>query len=76
MSDTNDQLILICGYSGSGKSYSLKNIRNQDKWLYLNTEAGKKLPFKNQFKNIRIVDPKEVLSLFDAAIAAGDKSRR
>lgn len=74
MSDTNDQLILICGYSGSGKSYSLKNIRNQDKWLYLNTEAGKKLPFKNQFKNIRIVDPKEVLSYFDAAIAAGDKS--
>lgn len=74
MSDTNDQLILICGYSGSGKSYSLKNIRNQDKWLYLNTEAGKKLPFKNQFKNIRIVDPKEVLSYFDAAISAGDKS--
>lgn len=74
MSDTNDQLILICGYSGSGKSYSLKNIRNQDKWLYLNTEAGKKLPFKNQFKNIRIVDPKEVLSYFDAAITAGDKS--
>lgn len=74
MSDTNDQLILICGYSGSGKSYSLKNIRNQDKWLYLNTEAGKKLPFKNQFKNIRIVDPKEVLSYFDAAIVAGDKS--
>ena len=74
MSDTNDQLILICGYSGSGKPYSLKNIRNQDKWLYLNTEAGKKLPFKNQFKNIRIVDPKEVLSYFDAAIAAGDKS--
>lgn len=74
MSDTNDQLILICGYSGSGKSYSLKNIRNQDKWLYLNTEAGKKLPFKNRFKNIRIVDPKEVLSYFDAAIAAGDKS--
>lgn len=74
MNDTNDQLILICGYSGSGKSYSLKNIRNQDKWLYLNTEAGKKLPFKNQFKNIRIVDPKEVLSYFDAAIAAEDKS--
>ena len=52
--DTNDQLIMICGYSGTGKSRSLKNIRNQDKWLYLNSESGKRLPFKNQFKNIRI----------------------
>ena len=72
--DTNDQLIMICGYSGTGKSRSLKNIRNQDKWLYLNSESGKRLPFKNQFKNIRINDPMEVLSYFDAAIKAGDKS--
>ena len=38
--DTNDQLIMICGYSGTGKSRSLKNIRDQDKWLYLNSESG------------------------------------
>nr|DAF52246.1 MAG TPA: AAA domain protein [Podoviridae sp. ctIKM86] len=72
--ETNDQLIMICGYSGSGKSYSLKNIRNQDKWLYLNCEAGKRLPYKNNFKNVRISDPREVLAYLDAAIAAGDKS--
>ena len=47
--DTNDQLLMICGYSGTGKSRSLKNIRNQEKWLYLNCEAGKRLPFKNNF---------------------------
>ena len=72
--DTNDQLIMICGYSGTGKSRSLKNIRNQDKWLYLNSESGKRLPFKNQFKNIRINDPMEVLSYFDAAIKAYQKA--
>ena len=36
----NDQLALICGVSGSGKSTSLRNIREQPKWLYLNCEAG------------------------------------
>lgn len=40
MSDTNDQLILIGGLSGSGKSASLRNIKNQEKWYYVNTEAG------------------------------------
>lgn len=41
--ETNDQLILVSGFSGTGKSASLRNIRNQEKWLYLNTEAGKRL---------------------------------
>lgn len=62
---TNDQLILIVGYSATGKSAALRNIRNQDKWLYLNTEAGKRLPFKNNFDSYRIEDPYQVHEAFD-----------
>lgn len=38
--ETNDQLVLICGQSATGKSASLRNIRNQENWMLLNTEAG------------------------------------
>lgn len=65
---TNDQLILVCGISGSGKSASLMNIRNQENWMYLNTEAGKRLPFKNSFDSYRISDPYEVHEGFEYAI--------
>ena len=51
--EQNDQLILICGASATGKSASLQNIRNPEKWLYLNTEAGKRLPFKDSFRTAR-----------------------
>ena len=63
--DTNDQLVLIVGYSATGKSASLRNIRDQHKWLYLNCEAGKRLPFKNKFQNHRIEDPYQVHEAFD-----------
>lgn len=63
--DINDQLALIVGYSGTGKSASLRNIRNQENWLYLNTEAGKRLPCKNSFESYRIVDPYQVHEAFD-----------
>ena len=39
--EQNDQLILICGTSAAGKSASLRNIKNQERWLYMGTEAGK-----------------------------------
>ena len=65
----NDQLILIGGLSGDGKSASLRNIRNQNRWLYLNCEAGKRLPFRNEFANQRISNPYEVHEFMDAAIA-------
>ena len=54
---TNDQLALIVGYSATGKSAALRNIRDQAGWLYLNTEAGKRLPFRNNFDSYRIEDP-------------------
>lgn len=65
ISEPNDQLVLVVGYSATGKSASLRNIKNQDKWLYLNTEAGKRLPFRNEFKTFRITDPYQVHEAFD-----------
>ena len=71
--EQNDQLILICGESGTGKSASLRNIRNQEKWIYCNTEAGKRLPFKNKFINIRVDDPLTVLQVMDQATDRKDE---
>lgn len=65
----NDQLVLISGVSGTGKSASLMNIRNQENWLYLGTEAGKRLPFKNKFQNFRISDPYQIIEGFDYGIS-------
>lgn len=71
--DINEQLILVVGYSTTGKSASLRNIRNQDRWVYLNCEAGKRLPFRNKFNSITITDPYEVWNYFDEAIANIDQ---
>jgi hypothetical protein len=65
--DSIDQLILIVGFSSTGKSASLRNIRNQERWMYLGTEAGKRLPFKNRFDAYRITDPSQVMDGFDHA---------
>uniref|UniRef100_A0AAU6VZ70 DNA repair protein n=1 Tax=Pseudomonas phage Arace01 TaxID=3138526 RepID=A0AAU6VZ70_9VIRU len=67
-----DQLVLIVGYSTQGKSASLRNIRNQENWVYLGTEAGKRLPFKNNFNRVTITDPYEVLTYFDECIENKD----
>ena len=61
----NHQLVLISGESGTGKSASLMNIRSQSRWLYLNCEAGKRLPFKNTFDTYRITDPLQVYEAFE-----------
>lgn len=65
----NDQLVLVCGESASGKSASLRNIRNQEDWMYFGTEAGKRLPFRNNFQSFRISDPYQVHEGMDYAIA-------
>lgn len=70
---TNDQLVLIVGYSSTGKSASLRNIKNQDRWIYLNTESNKKLPFKNKFINVPITDPMDVFTYFQEAIDNPDE---
>lgn len=71
VTDPNKNLVLICGYSGDGKSASLRNIKNQKKWMYLNSEAGKRLPFKNEFDSYNIVDPYQVYEGFDYASTEG-----
>lgn len=73
MNDSLDQLVLVGGMSGAGKSASLRNIKNQERWFYFNTEAGKRLPFRNQFKTFNITDPYQVFEGFDVAIANPDK---
>lgn len=67
LGETNDQLVLLSGFSATGKSAALRNIRNQERWMYLNTEAGKRLPFKNNFKAFRIEDPYQIHEAFDHA---------
>jgi hypothetical protein len=71
MSDevSNDQLALIVGFSATGKSASLRNIRDQESWMYFGTESGKRLPFKNKFQNFRITDPHQVHEGFDFAVS-------
>lgn len=69
----NDQLVLVSGKSGTGKSSALRNIRNQERWMYLNAEAGKRLPFKNSFQQFVITDPYQVYEGFDHAATNIDK---
>lgn len=69
----NNQLVLISGQSGAGKSASLRNIRDQQRWGYMNCEAGKRLPFKNTFKSAVVTDPYQVWGTFDYAIAHPDE---
>lgn len=69
----NDQMILIGGVSGAGKSAALRNIRNQERWIYINCEAGKRLPFRNKFINARVDDPWQVYQYVDDAIDNPDE---
>jgi hypothetical protein len=65
----NTQLALICGLSATGKSASLRNIREQSAWMYLNTESNKRLPFRNDFDSYTITDPYQVFEAFDALLS-------
>ena len=73
MSELNTQLVLISGYSATGKSASLRNLRNQEKWYYLGCESGKSFPCKNSFKNLKIEDPYQVYEAFDYATEHPDE---
>ena len=67
MSQVNDNLVLIVGKSATGKSVSLRGIPNPEGVMYLNCEAGKKLPFRSKFKEYTITDPMQVLEAIDHA---------
>lgn len=67
----NDQLVLIYGDMGTGKSSSLRNVENA---LYINCEAGKRLPFKpKNFKTAVITDPNDVPGCFEVAETMPDR---
>ncbi len=64
---SSEHLVLIGGKSAGGKSASLENLKNHAGVMYLNCESGKKLPFKNNFKEFIITDPLQILEAFDHA---------
>ena len=65
--EVNDNLVLLVGKSAAGKSASLMNLPNPEGVMYLNCEAGKKLPFRSKFKEYTITDPLQVEEAFVAA---------
>jgi len=68
MSNTiNDQLVLLCGKSATGKSASLMGISKPEGVMYANCESGKRLPFNSKFKEFTITDPLQIYELFDHA---------
>lgn len=69
---TNDNLVLLCGKSATGKSASLMQLDKPEGVMYLNCEAGKKLPFRAKFKQFTITDPLQVNEAFEAAEGMAD----
>ena len=63
----NDHLVLVSGKSSTGKSASLMFMDDPKGVMYLNTEAGKKLPFKSKFEEYTIIDPMQVTEALEAA---------
>lgn len=53
----NDFMVLLVGKAANGKSTSLRYLKNPEGVMYLNMEAGKKLPFKSKFKEHTITNP-------------------
>lgn len=64
---TNDHLVLIGGSSAAGKSACLMGLANPEGVMYLNCEAGKRLPFRSKFKEFRVTDPLQILEAFTKA---------
>lgn len=60
-------MVLISGKTGTGKTASLRNIRDQKGLWYLNFDAGKDLPFKNEFVTAVMDDPKEIATVLEKA---------
>jgi hypothetical protein len=68
----NKNIVLVMGKPNTGKSTSLMKLKNQDKFVYLNTDL-KELPFKDRFlRNVEVSDAMDVLSYIQD-IEATDK---
>jgi hypothetical protein len=68
----NTNLVLVSGKTGTGKSLCLRNLKNQERYMYLNCENNKALPFKNTFQSFNITDPLQVYEAFDHMAANSD----
>lgn len=68
----NDQLILVSGESSTGKSASLRNLPNPERWMFLNAEP-KRLPFQSKFETYTITDPYQVIEGLEYVLANPDK---
>lgn len=67
MTQVNDHLVLIVGKSATGKSACLMGLENPEGVLYLNCEAGKRLPFRAKFIQKTVTDPHQIFEAFDWA---------
>ena len=56
----NNHVVLVMGKPNTGKSFSLRNLPNQDKYVYLNTDL-KAIPFKHNFAAYNISDPYDII---------------
>lgn len=63
----NNNLVLIVGKSASGKSASLRNLKNPEGGIFLGCESGKKLPFPAKFRQMTVTDPHQVFTAFEKA---------
>lgn len=63
----NNNLVLVSGKSATGKSLSLRNIKDPTGVIYLNCESGKDLPFPAKFKMLTVTDPLQVYQAFEEA---------
>ena len=58
---SNNHIVLVMGKPNTGKSTSLRNLKNQESMIYLNTDL-KALPFKSKFlKTIDVADAMDVI---------------
>ena len=60
----NNHVVLVVGKPNSGKSFSLLNLPDQDKYVYFNTDL-KLLPFKHSFMEAKISDPLDILGYLE-----------
>lgn len=74
MSNPSKNLLLIMGESTTGKSRSLKGLKNPDRVIYFNFEAGKALPFRSGFKELVLPDPVHMMSQLGALMQDPEKS--
>lgn len=63
----NDFMFAVVGKSATGKSASLMDIKDPQGVMYLNCEAGKKLPFRSKFQEYTITDPMQIIEAIQAA---------